>query len=219
MNDISQYDESAYTAPLNNAQYFVMRGVATIPCILSWFGSFSIIYIARLKVRSNIYHRLLFIMSCIDVNALLWASLNPILMNSETGYQLAIGTQGTCTTVGFVLMFSILSKSFFSCYIALYFMLSVRYKWSDKRIEFSEKYMSAFAFMVPLSYGIIGFINQAFNPNEFRLCYIAKYPIGCQGTDCIRGSLARKLYFDTHVFAYMPFLLKFSLFIYLTTTF
>ena len=132
-------------------------------------------------------------MSCIDVTNLLWASLNPILMNKETGYQLSLGNRATCTAAGFFIMSCILSKGFYSCYIALYFMMSVRYKWSEKRVRRYEIYMYGIAFSVPISYGVTGFINQAFNPNEFRLCYIAKYPIGCNGSECVSGSLARKL--------------------------
>jgi hypothetical protein len=70
-------------------------------------------------------------------------------------------------------------------------MLSVRYQWSDKRVMRYEAMAYLIAFIVPMSYGITGFINEAFNPNEFRFCSIAKYPIGCQGDECIRGNLAR----------------------------
>lgn len=186
---------SAYTAPLKDVQYFVMWSIATIPCILSWFGSLSIIYIARRKFYGNIYHRLLFIISCIDFLATFWGYWNPFLMNDETGYKLSVGNQVTCTSVGFLIMFSLISKAFYSCYIALYFMLSVRYKWSDQRVMRYEPLAYLIAFCIPMSYGVVGFINQAFNPNEYRFCSIAKYPIGCEGDECVRGNLARKFWF------------------------
>jgi hypothetical protein len=113
-------------------------------------------------------------------------------MNDETRYKLSMGNQATCTSVGFIAMFSIISKAFYSFYIAFYFMLSVRYKWSDQRFMRFEPFAYLVALLIPVSYGVVGFINQAFNPNEFRFCSIAKYPIGCDGTECIRGDLARK---------------------------
>jgi hypothetical protein len=117
---------------------------------------------------------------------------NPILMNDETGYVLAIGNQATCTIVGFAILFSLVAKAFYSFYVALYFMLSVRYKWSDSRVMRYEIFAHIIAFTIPVSYGVVGFIDQTFNPNEIRFCTIASYPIGCNGSECIRGSLARK---------------------------
>jgi hypothetical protein len=117
-----------------------------------------------------------------------------MLMNDDTGYKLAVGNQATCTSVGFVVMFSLISKAFYSLYIALYFMLSVRYKWSDQRVMRYEKLAYFIALTIPMSYGAVGLVNQAFNPNEFRFCSIAKYPIGCDGEECIRGNFARKIF-------------------------
>lgn len=91
MSDISQYNWSEYSAPLNDMQYFVLMGMTIIPLLLSCFGSSSIIYIARRKIRSDAYHRLLLIMSCIDMINLLWASLNPILMNKGNWISIIIG--------------------------------------------------------------------------------------------------------------------------------
>lgn len=197
MSDNSAIASSIATAPLSDTQYFVLWGIGAITCTFSWFGSFSIMYIARRKFRSSVNHRLLFIISAIDFITQLWSFWNPLLMNQETGYILARGNQATCTSVGFATMFGVNSKAFFSFYIALYFMLSVRYDWSEKRVVRYERMAYLLALCVPMSYGIVGFINQAFNPNEFRYCAIAKYPIGCNGDECIRGNLARTFWLVT----------------------
>ena len=194
MSDSSITVSSVNTAPLSDVQYFIMWGIATISCTLSWFGSSSILYIARRKIRSSVYHRILFIISAIDFITSLWGYWNTILMNKETGYKLSMGNQATCTSVGFVTLFSVSSKAFFSYYIALYFMLSVRYKWSDDRILHYEKLAYLIAFTIPMVYSVVGFTNQAFNPNEYRFCSIAKFLIGCHGNECIRGNLASKFW-------------------------
>ena len=179
-------------SPLNDTQYFIIWGISIFSCLLSLFGSSSIVYIASRKFRSSIYHRLLFIVSVIDITTIFWLMWNPLLMNAETGYKLAIGNQATCTFVGFAILFSIVSKAFYSFYIALYFMLLVRYKWSEKRVMRYERLAYLIAFIVPMLFSLIGFTNEAFNSNEIRICTISSYPIDCSGSECIRGSLARK---------------------------
>jgi hypothetical protein len=178
--------------PLTDTQYFILLGLGSVSCAFSWFGSLSIIYIARRKLYFNVYHRLLFMVSCIDFLSTVVGIWNPFLTNAETGYKLAHGNQATCTFVGFVIMFAATSKAIYTFYITLYFMLSVRYSWTDKHITQYESYAYLAAFAVPLLYGIAGVINEAFNPNEFRFCGIAKYPIGCVDNECIRGDIARK---------------------------
>jgi hypothetical protein len=185
--------------PLSDTQYMVLWGLGCLSCALSWFGSFSIIYISRRKLQS-LNHRLLCIVSCIDLVSSPWGVLNPVLMNAETGIKFSRGNRGTCTSVGFMTMFSIVSKAFYSCYIAMYFMLSVRYKLSDRQVKRYEISAYLIAFVVPMTYGVIGFITEVFNPNEFRYCAIAKYPIGCKSNECIRGNFARTLV-DSRVLA------------------
>ena len=90
--------------------------------------------IARRKFYSCVYHRLIFLIGAIDMVTSILFMMNPILMNDETGYKFSEGNQATCTAVGFAILMSILSKAFYSFYIALFAMLSVRCKWSDKTI-------------------------------------------------------------------------------------
>jgi hypothetical protein len=180
-----------YKAPLSDRQYFVLWGIGSVACALSWFGSLSIIYIARRKLTS-IYHRLLFIISWVDLVANLMGFLNPIMMNEDTGYPLAHGNRSTCTTVGFFTLFGMSSKAFYSCYISVYFMLAVRYSSKDEQLYRYEKLAYTVSIILPISYCIVGLFHEAFNPNEFRFCALAKYPIGCEGDECIYGKFARK---------------------------
>jgi hypothetical protein len=183
----------AITASSNDGpKYLIVWCVGCITCSLSLFGSISIIYIARRKIYSNIYHRLLFTVSCVDVMSTVVGIFGPFLMNAKTGYKLSHGNQATCTFVGFITMFNVVSKAFYTLYIALYFMLSVRYNWTDAQVMRYEALAYVIAFIVPMSYGVAGFINEAFNPNEFRFCTIAKHPIGCVDDECTRGDIARK---------------------------
>jgi hypothetical protein len=182
----------AYMAPLSDAQYFVLWGIACIAMVFSLIGSLSIIFISRRKLH-KIYHRLLFTISCVDVASSLICIFAPIMMNEATGYPLSQGNQATCTTIGFVILFGVMSKSFMSCYISIYFLLSIRYNCTDDRVYRYERLAYMIAFGVPLIYSTVGFLNQDFNPNEYRLCSLAKYPIGCNGDECIRGESSCKL--------------------------
>lgn len=185
---------SAYTGALTDTQAFILWGIGATGCALTWFGSLSIIYIARRKLNS-IYHRLLFVVSWVELMTNLIAFFAPIMMNKETGYPLARGNQATCSTLGAVLLFAVVSKAFSSCYISIYFMLTVRYNWRDEKIRAYEGFAYLVAFIVPFSYCVVGFVNDFFNPNAARFCAAARYPIGCKGDECIRGELARKYFF------------------------
>jgi hypothetical protein len=182
---------SPYEGPLSDLQYYVLWGFGGVGCVLTWFGSISIILIARRKLGS-IYNRLLFVIGWVELTSNLLGFFAPIMMNKDTGYPLARGNQATCSTIGVVVLFGIISKAFSSCYISIYFMLTVRYNWKDEQILTYERMAYLVAFSVPFSYCTVGLVNEFFNPNEFRFCGISEYPIGCEGDECARGERARK---------------------------
>jgi hypothetical protein len=190
METLSTYDE-----PLSDTQYFILWGIAAVGCAFTWFGTISIIWIARRKLNS-IYHRLLFVISWVELISNFVGFLAPILMDKDTGYPLAHGNQATCSTVGVVLLFSVISKAFSSCFISMYFMLTIRYNWKDDRIRAYEWSAYLLAFIVPFSYSVVGLVNDFFNPNPTRLCAISEYPAGCKGDECIRGKRARKYWYS-----------------------
>jgi hypothetical protein len=182
---------SASDELLSDTQYFILWGIAAVGCAFAWFGTISIIYIARRKLNS-IYHRLLFVISWVEFLSNFLGFFAPIMMDKDTGYPLAHGNQATCSMLGVVLLFSVISKAFSSCYISMYFMLSIRYNWKDERIRAYEWFAYMFAFCIPFSYSVVGLAYDFFNPNAIRLCAISAYPAGCEGDECIRGEYACK---------------------------
>jgi hypothetical protein len=186
---------SANDEPLSDTQYFILWGIAAVGCAFTWFGTISIIWIARRKLNC-VYHRLLFVISWVELISNFVGFFAPILMDKKTGYPLAHGNQATCSTLGVVLLFSVISKAFSSCYISMYFMLTIRYNWKDEKIRAYERFAYLLAFGIPFSYSIVGLVNDFFNPNAIRICAISAYPAGCKGDECIRGKRARKYWYS-----------------------
>jgi hypothetical protein len=181
----------AYDEPLSDTQYFILWGIASVGCAFTWFGAISIIFIARRKLNS-IYHRLLFVTSWVEFLSNFLGFFATIMMDKDTGYPFAHGNQATCSTIGVVLLYSVISMAFSSCYISIYFMLTIRYNWKDERIRSYEWFAYLVAFCIPFSYSVVGLVYDFFNPNATRLCAISEYPTGCEGDECIRGEFARK---------------------------
>ena len=188
---MSMEETSNYEGPLTDTQYFILWGIGGVGCVLTWFGATSIIYISRRKL-TNIYHRLLFVIAWIELISSSIGFFSPFMMNKATGYPLAIGNQESCSTVAVVILFAVISKAMSSCFISIYFMLTIRYNWKDKKVRAYERPAYLIAFAIPFSYCVVGLVKGFFNPNEFRLCAIAEYPIGCHGDECVRGENARK---------------------------
>lgn len=81
---------------------------------------------------------------------------------------------------------------FYSFYLGLYFLLVIRYGWSDWKIAKSFEVIS-FAVAVAISWSgaIWGFVTKSFNPRpNDLLCMSQGYPFECEmdpNVECIRG--------------------------------
>lgn len=123
--------------------------------------------------RQNMQQRLVFAMSCIDLMvSIVWFSTNlflPVYM--DTNYPLKLGNSTTCTIQGFLVQTSIASP-LYNFILSSYYLLVVKYQWSDMRLKKLEKYMH----IVPISFGVITAVIvlclDMYNPASWD-CWIA----------------------------------------------
>jgi len=179
------------------------KALAIIPKILSvpsWLGStFIVQHVLRSpKRRKRVYHRILLLMCCMDWIFSIWTFISTWPIPADTpGVFGARGTTGTCTAAGFIGHGAGLSSIVFNGSLTLFFLLTVRFGWSEER---TKRRIEPWVHIVPLSIGwgtaIAGLPLLLYN--SFGLnCWIAPYPFGCKDSSrygeeatCTRGDNA-----------------------------
>jgi len=97
------------------------------------------------------------------------------------------------------------SSGLYSASLSFYYLLSIVYGWKQDRLGKVEPFLHG----VPLVFGIVAAITNIplknYN-NAIFWCAVNRHPIGCKGSDCIRGANA-----DTYrwAFFYVPLWLAF----------
>lgn len=137
-----------------------------------------------------VYHRLLLVMSIGDVVLSIGFFLStwPIPIGTPDIYG-AAGTTATCTAQGFFQQVAIVSQ-IYNAYLAIYFVLTIRYSWTEARLQKLEPYVHGFYLAFAFGTASAGLALNLFNSANLW-CWIAPYPTGCTATNtCERGANA-----------------------------
>jgi hypothetical protein len=165
-------------ASFNRAQQVILAVTPKISSCLSLLGSSWIFVevITTTSKRRNLYNRLLCVMSGFDIITGIWlfASTWPIPRGTHN-VSFSVGTQTTCTIQGFFVQMAIVVP-IYNCYLALYYLLVIKYKVSEERIKFViEPVMHIFAVCFGLMTAIASVIMGLYN-NANLWCWIAAPP-------------------------------------------
>ena len=165
-------------ASFNRAQQVILAVTPKISSCLSLFGSSWIFVevITTTSKRKNLYNRLLCSMSGFDIITGIWlfASTWPIPRGTPN-VSFAVGSQTTCAIQGFFVQMAIVVP-IYNCYLALYYLLVIKYKVSEERIKFViEPVMHVFAICFGLMTAIASLIMGLYN-NANLWCWIAVPP-------------------------------------------
>lgn len=130
------------------------------------------------KKMGLVYHRLLLVMSICDVilSSLLFLSSWPIPSGTPNVYG-AIGNTATCSAQGFFIQIAAVSQ-LYNAYLAIYFLLIIRYSWSETQIKKLEPYVHGFSFLFAFGTASAGLALKLFNSAN-TWCWIAPFPVGC----------------------------------------
>ena len=127
------------------------------PAVLSILGSSIIIrkVVSSPEKRKDVYHRIMFGLSCCDIIASLnyftgtWlipkgqvGGLGPVFMAS--------GSKATCSLSGFFTNFAVASP-LYNGTLAWYYLLSIHKNWSDRKIRKIEKWFH----IIPIAFAIV----------------------------------------------------------------
>lgn len=179
-------------AYLTDAQYISAVSIGYISCLLSLFGSCSIIYLVSKrpnvwKDKEQLYDRLVLSLSVTDMITTLTFTIAPIMNRRDTEVLFAKGNTRTCEASAFLFQF-FAGTVFFNAMLSIYFVRTVRY--GHTTIFKREYLVYLFGFLFPLAVGVHGLLSQALNPSlPLGICTFTKYPFNCTlgKGDCTRG--------------------------------
>lgn len=114
-----------YVGYLSKGQYATLVIVTALSAFLSVLGSVAVTRIAYLKMTST-YQRFLFMLSLTDILNSIFLLFHQLVLPESPDFYWAVGNTKTCSMAGFFLIFGSLSVAMYSCYLSLYFYLSIQ---------------------------------------------------------------------------------------------
>jgi len=101
-----------------------------------------------------------------------------------------VGNQATCQAQGFMTQLGGFSSGSYSCMLSIYYLLQIKYKWSETKLQKAEPYFHGGIWGLSLIAAIVPLFKDVYN-QEILFCHIQSYPIWCdaiEGFECIRGN-------------------------------
>lgn len=134
-------------------------------------------------------------MSCFDIVGLMYHFLGRWPSPPDAVFLPGgVGNQQTCTAQAFFRQ-AVLATVVYSCVLAIYYLLVIKYSMKERKILKYEKFMHAAPIIVWVGTGAVGIAFKIFSPTFFNY-WIAPMPINCATYDeigdnrppCTRGS-------------------------------
>ncbi len=100
----------------------------------------------------SIYHRIMVGLSTMDILfSFFKCFLGSWPLPQESNYLWAVGTMASCEAVAFIGLVGFLGSHLYTCSLASYYSLQLKYNWTDHRIKKAEKWFH----IVPWSLSIL----------------------------------------------------------------
>jgi len=194
----------------------------TTPIISIMASSYLIIIVMRdPKKRKKIFHR---IMVALSMNSILfsvmfflqsWAAPKSIPIYG------AIGSQRTCNTQGFIVLFSYFAISSYYILLSIFAVYSVLNNFDETWFLKNEVVVHTTLYALPVIISTTALVKGYLNPSLYNMCILATHPKRCHRvenrTECIRGGDTFYSIFSIAFFAlcFLAFMLSFLLFLVL----
>lgn len=126
----------------------------------------------RIKL-GKVYHRLLLVMSAMDIflSFSLFLSTWPIPKDTDDAPWLASGNDATCTAQGFAQVF-FMPAIFYNAYLSIYYVLVIVYGWPERRIVPLERCAHAFTFLFSCVTAFTALALDMYGSNFLVWCFI-----------------------------------------------
>ncbi len=190
MNDtiaIGAADGVAFSTDLTANQEIVLILFQVLSSSLSLIGSslivFKILRNLNRNKSSTPYDRIILGLSSCDIVSSITYAVSPFLLPSATSKRAwALGTDTTCTWIGFLAQLACFWSIWYNCVLSFYYLLTVRFQ--VKRKDFTQKYelwlhLSG-AIFFPLT-SVIGLMGDWYSEMRYAMmCWIGEVPKGCK---------------------------------------
>lgn len=199
-------DDDYYYWP--DYQQYSMATVPRVAGLLSVTGSLTIIlecWLDWFDGKDTPISRLLVSLSVADLLFSTAWIISTSASPSELEYVKGnVGTSDTCVVQGFIYQLGLVSEVFSNVSLALFYVLMVRFEWSNKRVKKIETLIHSSIWLIALACAIYPIPLQMYN-NTWFFCWIESYPLGCDdlGIECTRGKGASM---HALVFSLLPLL-------------
>ena len=136
---------------LHPALFFLVRVIAALSCLVSTFGSASVVYliIRHKRYKKSMFERLMLGLVLNDSITSISSFILPFATPARLGLPLTIGNRFSCRLVPVFVMQGY--GSFYYCgWLGLYFLLVIRYGWSEQRLR---RWIEFWAHLIPWLFG------------------------------------------------------------------
>ena len=107
-----------------------------------------------------------------------------------------VGNIATCNFQGFLLQFGLTASPLFNIFLATFYLLMVRYNWTDARLQKLEWWVHGGVWIFSLACSIFPIFLGLYN-NAWTVCWFESVPAGCKDSyrygdeaTCVRGDNA-----------------------------
>lgn len=181
--------------PATESQTIALTISRTAFSIPSLVGSLYIVqHVIRCpKRRRRVFSRLMLAMSAMDCIFSITTLASAWPCPRELPIYMAAGSWGSCEAFGFLGQGGKLSSILYNGALALYFLVTIRYSWTERQFARRrvEPFIHAFCLLAGWTTALVALILDLYNPTPVG-CVIYPFPPTCEleGTTCLRGALA-----------------------------
>ena len=205
MADHSQAVDTEISS-LSETQDKILSLLPVFSAALSIWGSANIIWMVIKSDKKTTYRRILLGLSCSDLISSLVIPWQAFLFPKDTSQRIwAIGTDATCTAIGFFQQFSFANVWYYAM-LSFYFLMVVRMGVQERVMAKKyEKWMHLLSIGYPLITAFVGAVLGVYHETEIgHGCYVNDYPDGC-GSD--QGEARCLSIYIAYVFGGIPIFL------------
>lgn len=128
--------------------------------------------------REKVHHHLLLGLSCSDIIAFFCHFMSSWPIPSGSSVYGATGNEVTCAAQGFLFQLSIASP-LYNAALSIYYLLAIRYQFSDDEIRKVEPWMHSFTIVFSTSTATLGIALDLYKEARFG-CWISNYNLKLQ---------------------------------------
>ena len=120
------------------------------------------------KRKESTYHRVMLGLSTSDFLSSVFVNFLSTWPMPRGYMKYAVGTMATCDMVGFFHALTIFTSPLLNCSLATFFLVQLKYNWTDGRIVSMEKWLHIVPWSVGFVASILGLAMKSFGPLAFH---------------------------------------------------